>query len=188
MKTLAVVLALLATALCAMAQQPSQTVEPPELVAKRAEHIRAMNRAQIAPLTAYIQALTFLKQQYVREAKAAAAAAVDAEIKIATDDLAAANAVTDITTAAPVQLQIDQALYGDFQRNRSVDVTAYIQNAFKSGAATVSIRGTDMAGATDPSPGVAKSLKVIYTYNGKKKEKVFKTGTDVMLDFKRELR
>jgi len=171
-----------------MAQQPAGTVEPPELVARRAEHIRAMKRAEIAPLTAYIQALTFLKQQYARENKVAAIAAVDAEIKQATDDLAAANAGTDITTAAPVQLQIEQALYGDFQRNKSVDVTAYIVNAFKSGNATVSIRGTDMAGASDPSPGVVKSLKVVYLFNGKRKEKIFKTGTDVLLDFKRELR
>ena len=182
------VFTLIAMTVFAVAQQPVKPVDSPQLVARRAEHIRAMKRAEIAPLTSYIQSLASLKQQFAREANAEAAIAVDSEIKTAKDELAAANAVTNITTAAPVQLQIDQALFGDFQRNRTVDVTAYIQNAFASGTPTASIRGSDMAGASDPSPGVVKSLKFVYTFNGKRKEKTFKTGSDAVLEFKRDLK
>jgi len=188
MRSYIAVIALIALAGIAVAQQPIKPVDPPQLVARRAEHIRAMKRAEIAPLTSYIQSLNALRQQFAREANSQAVAAVDAEIKIAKDELAAANAATNITTAAPVQLEINQALYGDFQRNRTADVTAYIQNAFASGTPTVSIRGTDMVGAADPSPGAAKSLKVIYTFNGKRKEKTFKDGADAMLDFKGDLK
>jgi hypothetical protein len=185
MKILTTVIVLLAMSMTLVAQQ---TVEPPELVARRGEHLRAMKRVEIAPLTAYIQSLGFLKQQFAREGKPEAAAAVDAEIKSATDELNEAIAATNITTAAPAQFQIEQALFGDFQTNRTIDVTAYFQNAFKGGAPSVSIRGSDMAGATDPSPGVVKSVKIIYTFNGKRKEKTFKTGNTAVLDFKRDLK
>lgn len=180
--------ALLVSVMSASAQQSIQQVDPQELVALRAEHLRNMKRAEIAPLTSYLQSLAYLKQQFVRESKPAAAAAVQAEIKLATDDLGAANAATNLTTAAPVQLQIDQALYGDLQRNRTVDVTAYIQNAFKSGSPSVSLHGTDMAGSTDPAPGVKKSVKIIYTFNGRRKEKTVIEGVDATLDFKRDLK
>ena len=79
MKAAAVFLALIGSSTVLFGQQPLKPVDPPELVTRRADHIRTMKRLEIAPLTSYIQSLTILKQQYMREAKSEAIAAVDAD-------------------------------------------------------------------------------------------------------------
>jgi hypothetical protein len=170
------------------AAEPLKPVEPPELVADRAEFLRAMQRASVQPLSNYLRLLQSRQQFFAREGKAEAAAAVAAEVATIKEQLTAAQAASDLTTAAPTQLQIDKAEFGDFQRNRVLDVTKYVQNAFTAGKATVSLRGTDMVGASDPSPGVHKSIRIVYTINGKRKERLFKDGPDALLDFKKDLK
>ena len=83
MKTALLLLAIIASSSLAPAQQPLKALDPPDLVARKAEHVRDMFRAQIVPLTSYIQTLTFLRQQYVRESKSEAIGLVDAEIQSA---------------------------------------------------------------------------------------------------------
>ncbi|HEY3836808.1 MAG TPA: hypothetical protein VGL72_09560 [Bryobacteraceae bacterium] len=188
MKTAVILFAVIALSPILYAQQPLKALDPPELVEAKADHVRAMNRVQIAPLTAYLQSLTSLRQLYVREAKTDAVASVDAAIKSARAELDAATAGSNMTVAAATQLQIDQAVYGDLQRNRVADVTNYIKDALATGQPTVSIWGHQMLGATDPAPGTAKSVRVTYAVDGKRKFKDFKEGPDAILNFKKDLR
>jgi len=116
----------------APAQNPPRPVDPPELIARRAEQLRAISRAQIQPLETYLRALESLRQQFAREGKAESAAAVDAEIRNTRDQLAAAEAASNPTTSAPAQLQIESATYGHAPTNRMADVTAAIRSAVES--------------------------------------------------------
>ena len=189
MKTIIILFAIIAFSPLLSAQQPLKPLDPPELVNMKADHVRAMNRAQIAPLTSYIQTLTSMRQFYVRESKPDAVASVDAALKTAHDELDAANAGSNMTTTAATQLQIDEGIYGDLQRNKvQDDVTNYVKNALATGQPTVSVRRSDMLGAKDPAPGVHNNLRVTYTIDGKRKIKEFKDGTDAVLDFKKDLR
>jgi hypothetical protein len=171
-----------------MAQQAVKPLDPPELIAKRADHLRAIQRATIQPLSTYVRELESLQGFYSRAGKAEAAAAVAAEIVTVKEQLATAQSASNITTGSPVQLQIDLVQFGDIERNRVIDVTKYVQDGFSSGRSSISIRGTDMVGARDPAPGVHKNIKILYTVNGKRKEKVFKDGPDAVLDFKKDLK
>jgi len=151
----------------------SFAAEPPELIARRADHLRAISRAQIPALTTYIRTLEPLKQQFTREGKADAALAVDAEIKSIQEQLNAAQVATNITTAPPTQLQIESATYGHQQSKRVADVTAAIRSAVDSGAASIVIANKDLGlQGSDPSPGAHKTAVVVYRINGKRKEKI----------------
>lgn len=162
-------------------------VDPPELVAKRADHLRSVQRILAPQLAAYLKTLESLQQQYLREGKTDAVLAVASEMGAIKDQLAQANAASDLSGQSPIQLQIDAAAYGDFKTNRTVDVTAYIQKAFTAGAPSVSIVRKDMMGARDPAPFVHKEFKITYTINGRRKEKVVKDPEGV-LDFKQDLK
>ena len=176
-------LSLLVLATHALAQVTPKT-EPPELIARRAEHLRAISRAQIPPLTAYLRTLEPLKQQLARDGKSDAALAVDAEIQSIRQQLQAAQSATDITTAAPVQFQLDSAVFGDPATKRVRDVTAAIRAAMDSGQPTMFLDNGQLGG--DPAPGTKKVVVITYTINGKKKDKTFKA--DTALDFKKDLR
>lgn len=163
---------LLSVIICTLAVT-SFAAEPPELIARRADHLRAISRVQIPALTSYIRTLEPLKQQFSREGKADAAVAVDAEIKSIQDQLNAAQAAINITTAAPVQLQIESATYGHQPSKRVADVTAAIRSAVDSGAASIVIANKDLGlQGADPAPGAHKTSVVIYRVNGKRKEKI----------------
>jgi hypothetical protein len=184
MKTSLLLLAIIASGTALQAQQSLPPLDPPELVQAKADHVRAMYRAQIAPLTAYLQTLASLRQQYARESKLDSITAIEN----ATAELDAANAGSNITVSAATQLQIDQAVYGDLQRNRVGDVTNYFRSALASGKDTVSMYGWNMLPGTDPAPGVKKNVRITYTVDGKRKFKDFKESQDAMLDFKKDLR
>src|SRR3954463_13042871 len=94
-------LCLVLTSSSLLGQAPLKPVNPPELVAQKGEHIRTMRRAQIAPLTSYIQSLKALRQRYSFQQKADAVAAIDAEISAATAELAAASGVLDLSKPNP---------------------------------------------------------------------------------------
>src|SRR5580698_2817775 len=85
-------LAFLVTMMRAIAQQPLKPLDPPELIASRADHLRAMQRAAIPPLTNYLRTLEPLQQFYTRQGKADAAAAVTAEITAVKEQLEEAQA------------------------------------------------------------------------------------------------
>ena len=166
------------------AQEPLKREDPAELKARRAEHLRDMKRAQIAPLTNYLRVLDPLRQQFMREGKTDAALSVDVEIRNTKKELEAATAESNITTPVAAPFHIDSARIGNAEVNQWVDVTGYLQKAADSGDATVGISRNNM-GIGDPAPYHAKFLEVVYTLNGKQKKKSFKAeGT---LDFKKDL-
>jgi hypothetical protein len=181
-------LLIIASGAILLAQQSLPPVDPPELVQAKADHVRAMYRAQIAPLTSYLQTLTSIRQQYVRESKLDAVTAIDLAIKNATAELDAANAGSNITVSGATQLQIELAVYGDLQRNRVADVTNYFKSAIASGKGTVSMYGWNMFPSADPAPGVHKGVRITYTVDGKRKSKDFKESQDAVLDLKKDLR
>jgi hypothetical protein len=188
MKTIALLgVSLLSLASTLQAQNPARPVDPPELIARRADQIRAINRAQIPPLETYLRALEPLKQQFAREGRSDAAAAVDTEIKSTKDQLAAAVAASNLTTAAPAQLQIESATYGHAPTNRMADVTAAIRSAVESNLPTIVIASKDLGlSGADPAPGAHKTATIIYRINGRKKEKKFEENT--VLKIKEDLR
>jgi len=171
----------------APAQNPPRPVDPPELIARRAEQLRAISRAQIQPLETYLRALESLRQQFAREGKAESAAAVDAEIRNTRDQLAAAEAASNPTTSAPAQLQIESATYGHAPTNRMADVTAAIRSAVESDVPTIVIASKDLGlSGADPAPSAHKTATIVYRINGRKKEKKFEENT--VLKIKEDLR
>jgi hypothetical protein len=163
-------------------------VEPPELVAARAEHLRAMNVASVPPLTAYLKKLESWRQFFAQHGNTAGAAAVTAEIDKIKADLADAQSAANPMAVSANQLVIDHAEYGDFAQKKTMDVTKFFVDAWSAKKETLSLFGHDMLGATDPAPGRAKSFKITYIFNGVKKEKTFKEGSAEVLNFKKELR
>lgn len=184
MKPSALLLALFIAATTAFAQKPASPAEPPELIASRAEHMRAMSRASVQPLSTYLRTLEPLKQQFLRNGKTDAALLVDDEIKSIKDQLRAAEAASNITTAAPVQFQLDNVMYGDPKSKRMKDVTDHVRAAMDAGQATLLLDNRELGG--DPAGGVKKTVIVSYTVNGKHKQKTYIGGAT--LDFKKDLR
>jgi hypothetical protein len=138
----------------------------------------------VAPLTNYLRALEPLKQQLTREGKAEAAQAVETEIASIKLELAAAQKATDLTTAAPVQFQLDSVMFGDPPTKRLKDATARVKAVMDSGAATMFLDNGQLGG--DPAPGARKMVIVTYTINGRKRERTFKADTE--LNFQKDLR
>jgi hypothetical protein len=188
MKTIVLLCVLLSFLRCSLpAQNPPRPVDPPELIARRAEQLRAISRAQIQPLEIYLRALEPLRQQFAREGKPESAAAVDAEIKSTKEQLAAAQAASNPTTSAPAQLQIESATYGHAATNRMADVTAAIRSAVESDTPSIVIASKDLGlSGSDPAPGAHKTATIIYRINGRKKEKKFEENT--VLKIKEDLR
>jgi hypothetical protein len=184
MKTHRLVLALVLAAAPLFAQKAAPPPEPPELIASRAEHLRAMSRAQVQPLAAYLRTLEPLKQQFLRAGKSDAAVAVDTEIASIKEQLKAAQAASDITTAAPVQFQLENVMFGDPATKRMKDVTSRVRAALDAGQPTLVLGNRELGG--DPAGGVHKTVIVTYTINGMRKTKTLMAGST--LEFKKDLR
>src|SRR5688500_18774994 len=71
--------------------QESQTPDPSQLVARRADHVRARQRATTPVLSGYLRSLEGLKQQLGRESKLEAVRAVEEEIRGVTEQIQAAS-------------------------------------------------------------------------------------------------
>lgn len=74
---------------------------------------------------------------------------------------------------ADAKLVIKKAVYGDLPDGKSIDVTQKLKDAVKDGA--LSIDGSN-DNFSDPAEGVAKKLKVDYTFEGKDKSKTVDEG------------
>ncbi|HEY3899253.1 MAG TPA: hypothetical protein VGM54_11600 [Chthoniobacter sp.] len=168
----------------AIGQNAPTATDPQELIAMRGEFLRAMARAGVQPLSAYLHELELFKQQVVREGKSAAVIAVDAEIKSIQDQLVSAQSTASLANTAPAQIQIESAVYGDAKTKRVKDVVAAVQSAVDSGA-TIVVNSRSLGGP-DPAPGTDKFLVVSYRVNGVRKQKTFKERSSVIL--KQELR
>lgn len=157
--------------------------DPSELVAQRAEYLRAAARASVAPLTAYLRALEPLRQQYAREGRTDAAVAVQNEMKSIQMQLDAAQANSNLSTGAPVQLHIESVSYGHQQTKRVADATMAVRSAFEAGSPSIVIATKDLGlQGADPAPGSHKTAVVVYTINGRRKEKIVDENT--ALNFK----
>jgi len=157
--------------------------DPPELLARRAEYLKASSRAQIQPLTDYLRNLEPLRQQLAREGRADAALTITKEMNSIQDQLAAAQAAADATTSAPVQLQIESATYGHQPTKRVADVTIAVRSAVESGNHSMTIANKDLGlQGADPAPGAHKTALIVYTINGRRKQKIVDENT--VLDFK----
>lgn len=140
--------------------------EPPELLSKRQEHLRKMQRAAEPLLRDYLRTLESMKQKFMRDQQLKEAIAVDAEIV----------RITEQIKIASEQMVILSAVYGIPSQNRVVDITKQLQTALaaKQSGVTLEIRGA--AAGIDPAPGMAKQTLITYTLNGQRKQKTFPDG------------
>jgi hypothetical protein len=157
--------------------------DPSELIAQRAEYMRAAARASVGPLTAYLRVLEPLRQQYAREGRTDAAVAVQNEMKSIQMQLDAAQANSNLSTSAPVQLYIESVSYGHQQTKRVADATTAVRSALEAGSPSIVIATKDLGlQGADPAPGAHKTAVIVYTINGRKKEKIVDENTP--LNFK----
>jgi hypothetical protein len=157
--------------------------DPPELIAKRDEYLRTLQRVQAPVLAGYVRTLESLKIQFTREGKLDAALATDAELKLMDRQLTAANNVNK--GATPVMLTITSVKFGDPKSNRLVDVSKVVLKAFNAGDASIELSGGKLYPGKDPAPFVHKVVVVEYMSMGERKEKTFQDGT--VIKFKTDL-
>jgi hypothetical protein len=151
--------------------------DPAELVAKRVDCLRDLQRASIPILTNYLHQIEALKEQYTRRGDLHAALSVDEEIKKTQQQLDAANATSQGARGSiPVPIEITSARWQAADPNQSADVTAHLKQLMESGAASVTVNTQEAAGGVDPARGQPKSLILEYLVNGKAKQKTFKEG------------
>jgi len=74
-------------------------------------------------------------------------------------------------------LQINGAIYG--QEGKGKDVTKRVQAMVQNGTVDVKVTNITMGG--DPNKGTDKTLKVVYTYRGRRLNKVVKEGDRLQL-------
>jgi hypothetical protein len=73
-----------------------------------------------------------------------------------------------------------QILRGDYGAgNRVVDVTNRLNSQIRSGQLNIQVTNNNMGG--DPAPGNRKTLRVLYSYNGRQSEVVVNEGDDLRL-------
>ena len=142
------------------------TDDPPELLARRQDHLRAIQRVTAPLLRDYLRSLESLKQQFTRGGKLQQAIAVDAEMKSITAQL-------DIATQ---QIVIISAVYGIPAQNRVVNITKRLQDALASRETAVTLEIHGAAKGADPAPGMSKQTLITYTVNGQQKQKTFPDG------------
>ncbi|HLL88523.1 MAG TPA: PQQ-binding-like beta-propeller repeat protein [Tepidisphaeraceae bacterium] len=83
--------------------------------------------------------------------------------------------------AAPApgaKLVVREALYGDFDSGRTVDVTDKVQAMVKYDALTVTPSNDQF---TDPASGAVKKLKVVYTYAGREQTATVDEGQQLVV-------
>lgn len=160
--------------------------DPPELQARRLEHLKAMQRASVPVLANHVRQLEAMKAQFTRQSNLNAALAVDQELKRAKAELDAANATAQgAVGSVSLPLKIISAVYsGPTAADDKRDFGAKVQGILESGVATMTMK--DMAGAYDPAPFKKKKLTIEYSINGKVKKKVY--GDGEMVNFRGDLK
>ena len=164
----------IASALFSLAQAP-RPVDPPELATMREENARALLRASVPILDAYLRQLDAQKSVFARQGKLDAVLAVDNEIKEVTKQRQAANANTT-RTGATQKLAIVSAAYGSAAKKKFSDITKNLRKAMESGATVIKLNTEEGAAGVDPVPSNPKETRIVYTINGERKEKTFKEG------------
>ena len=170
---------------CAAAQE-KPAAEPPQLVAAREEHLRAMQRASVPLLQAYAAKLNRIKQVLGREGKFEAGVAVENELREVTRQLEAARTLSDPTRQPSAQLSIVSATFGDAKGKRTVNVEAIVKQMLAAGKTTFRVGNDVLNNDRDPAPYAKKELTITYIIGGAKKEKSFdeKAAVDLKNDLK----
>ena len=181
---LIVVIYAIATAFAVAQEKPA--AEPPQLVAAREEHLRAMQRASVPLLQAYAAKLNGIKQVLGREGKFEAGVAVDNELREVTRQLEAARTLSDPTRQSSAQLSLVSATYGDLKSKRTVNVEHILKQALAAGKATIRVGNDVLNNDRDPAPYAKMELTITYIIGGAKKEKSF--DEKATLDFKNDLK
>jgi len=113
--------------------QNAKPLDTPEIIQRRDELIRNIQRATVPVYQAYIQSLEPLRAQYTRERRPDALEALQEEIKRVQKELeAATNAATRNNTAA-LQMTILSAQYGDHDKRKTANVTEKLRKAMRDG-------------------------------------------------------
>jgi len=155
--------------------------DPPDLVAKRTECLRELQRVSAPVLANYLHQLEAMKEQYTRRGDLHAAESVDSEIRKTSLQLNAAAATSQGARASvPLPVEITLARWQAADPNQSADVTAHLKQLMESGAQSVTINTQEAAGGVDPARGKPKTLYLEYLVNGKVKQKTLKEGSTLL--------
>jgi hypothetical protein len=151
--------------------------DPPDLIAKRTEYLRELQRVSAPVLSNYLHQLEAMKEQYTRRGDLHAAESVDSEIRKINLQLTAAAATSQGSRASvPLPVEITLARWQGADPNQSADVTAHLKEVMESGAKSVTVNTQEAAGGVDPARGKPKTLYLEYRVNGKVKQKTLKEG------------
>jgi hypothetical protein len=153
--------------------QDAATVDPPELITAREQNNRDLQRASIPVLQQYLLTLNRLQAEYTRDQNFGALTAVQNEASDVQKQIVDATNATDLTRPVSDELTILSATYG--VQPITVDVTAKIQKELRTGDGTAMLNN-EAYGNIDPAPGASKQTKIVYSINGKRKEKIFPEG------------
>jgi hypothetical protein len=91
--------------------------------------------------------------------------------------------VAATATAPAAKLVIKKAVYGDLPDGKAIDVTEKVAVMVKEGALSVDATNENF---TDPAEGIAKKLKVDYTFDGAAKSKTVDEGQTLTISDKGE--
>jgi hypothetical protein len=149
--------------------QDKPAAEPAELVAKRNEHDRAVQRA-VSPLLAdYLRKLESLRAQYTREGKIEAALTVEKEIR-------------KIKRESGARITIVSATYGVLDTKQTADIADVLRATIKDGRASIILSSFQGGLPRDPAPNLRKQTKVVYSIDGQRYEKTFKESYELKFD------
>jgi hypothetical protein len=182
MKTLLIGTFLSLLSLASVIGQTNKPVEPAELVQKREELMRNLQRASIPIYEAYLKSLEPLRAQFTRDGKVDAVNALQVEIKRAQDELDKATRAAARGNTVSLAFTILSATYGSHEKHRTVETTEMLRRALREGKATLKLDNSLCEGGKDPAPFVPKATTVTYTIDGQRKQKTFKEGYELNFD------
>jgi hypothetical protein len=166
--------------------QSTNAVDPPDLVHRREELLRNLQRASVPIYEAYLKSLEPLKTQYAREGNLGAITALQNEIKRVEDELDKAARAAARGDAVMLGFTILSASFGAHEKHRTIDTTEILREALREGKKTLRLDTKDGAGGKDPAPFVPKETVVTYSFEGERKQKTFKEGYN--LNFETDLK
>jgi hypothetical protein len=168
MKCVPILLGVILFAIATDAQE-KPAAEPSELVLRRTEHERGVQRVVSPLVTDYLRKLEGLKAQYTREGKIEAALAVEKEIRRMKRE--SGNKVTNVS-----------AVYGVLETKQTADITDFLKAVQKEGRASVVLSSFQGSLPKDPAPNVRKQTKIVYLIDGQRYEKIFKESYELKFD------
>jgi len=182
MKTSVICFLLSLLSLANAVSQTNKPVDPMELVQRREELLRNLQRASIPIYEAYLKSLEPLRAQYTRDGKVDAVNALQVEIKRAQDELDKATRAAARSNTVTLAFTILSASYGSHEKHRTVDTAEMLRRALREGKATLKLDNSLCEGGKDPAPFVPKTTIVTYSVDGQRKQKTFKEGYELNFD------